>query len=157
MARITRSSILQWVQDALGIQNGADSVPQYLTNQVVPVFDIQPKITNFVTQTTSTATGDTTIFTTPTDKDFFITFATIANTANAASDSVVCSIGVTIGGATRRIMYLVKETTTAGSQNAEMCFTYPIKVDRGSIIRLTKAFTAGATTVNATIGGYTLE
>lgn len=157
MARITRSSFINWMQRALGIEAGIDAVPQYTAGQVVPVFDIQPKNCTVQRHYTKSSTGTQAIYTTPTDKDFYLTHASLASTNSALWDGSLTYISITQDGATRLILILYQLTTTAGTQSTSISFPYPIKVDRGTAINLVMSFAAGTQSVGCTIGGYVLE
>jgi len=157
MAKITRSSIMLEAQNLAGTQSAADSIPNQMANIVQPTLEINPRTTQLVRAVTATATGNTTIYTTPADKDFFLTFASISGSQNVACDNVIYYIDCVVGGTTRRIIVFDVQGSTAQSVNQVASFPYPIKLDRNSLVRVYNTFTAGASTKSAAIGGYILE
>ncbi len=157
MARVTRSSVLRWLTDVLGIQHGADEAPNYTSNQIVPVVDINPKITTIARANSSTDTNAITLYTTPTDKDFFLTYCVLSLTKTAASDNVLSYIRIQQDGANRVINVIVTQTTTAGSHQSTISFPYPIRCDRNTAIEMLGSMGAGAMTKYGTIGGFILE
>jgi len=157
MARITRSSILLWLQDLLGIQGGVDSVPQYLASQVVPVVDIQPKITTILKSSSATLTGETTVYTTPPNKKFFLTYVDVHYTKDSTSDGTQVYCLVTVGGLSTTLTKIRFIAGSAGTDHKSIVFSYPILIDSNTAIKVAGYFTAGTQTREMTIGGYILE
>jgi len=145
------------MQTALGLQSGSDTIPQYLTSQVVPVFEIEPKITNLMRTSSNTATGASTIYTTPADKDFYLTYYNLAFTKNAASDCTEVWLKAFIGGQNVIVCDFSVQTLTATSNSISCPLPYPIKIDRGTAISTNGSFTVGAMNKSGTVGGFILE
>jgi len=157
MAKITRSSIVNNSIDLLGIQTSVETPPTTASNIIAPVIEVGPKFSNIARFNVTTATGNQIIYTTPTDKDFYLTFAEISITKSAASDCIATYFQVVIGGANIRFLYQGMETLTKETLSRSMSLNYPIKLDRGSAITLVGAFTAGALTRASTFCGFILE
>jgi len=157
MARITRSSIIQKLQDLLGIQTGTDVVATDSSNVVQPVVDIGPNTTTIWKVTSATTTSSVTVYTTPSDKDFYLTYAFLSMTKDATSDNILTNATIVVGGVTLNILAIPSQTTTAWSDQVCVSFPYPIKLDRASIIVLAGTFSAGTMSKRLLIGGYLLE
>jgi len=157
MARITRSRVLIWMQNVLGLQSGSDKIPQYIQDNVQPVVEITPKITDVVVAGSANVTTSTVIYSTPSDKDFYLTFLEISVTKDAVNDNLWTYAGVKLGGLERAFCSLQFQTTTAGSAALIHDFGHPVKVDRGTDIRVIGSFAAGNMVKRLTVGGFILE
>jgi len=120
---------------------------------VIPITSI-PRI---VRGTSRTTTGNSTIYTTPSDKDFYLTGFYISATADVASDCVLYNFQITVDGVSQRIFSMVKTTLTAFNQTQFVALPIPIKIDRGTAITIGQSFTVGTSTVASAIYGYTEE
>lgn len=105
----------------------------------------------------SATTGATTIYTTPADKDFYLTSVQISGAADATADNVEYTIECVTDGVARSLIGLRKITTTAFTGQSSIAYLYPLKIDRNSIISVNTAFTVGAASKRGAITGYTLE
>ena len=130
--------------------------------EVAPI--IQPTIelrrySNIVRSGSSTASSSTaSIFTTPSDKDFYLTGATFSLQKDATSDNTSAFLRVTIDGSTtRNIIQMDTLTTTAVSKDMAVSFPFPIKLDRSTNVIIGATYTVGSLVRNATIFGYTVE
>ena len=159
MAIINRSSIISNQVDTLGLQPGSDKIPVELDNKIIPVFEIAPKVTTILKTITSTATGSTTsVYITPTSKDFYLTYIGLSITKDAANDlTTVPSIDVYVNGLRTKVICLNCQPLTAESHTFFVALPYPIKLDRGSQIYSVMTWAAGTATRTAVIGGYILE
>lgn len=157
MARVNRSSVLLWIQETLGIQSGVNSIPVELANNIQPIFDIQPKVSTVLKSGARSSTGSSTIYTTPADKDFFLTFVTLTLTKDATCDNTLTSVSVVNGGATTNLAIITSQTLTAYTNQIVVNLSYPLKVDRNTAIQLSATFTAGTLSTRTTLGGFIVE
>lgn len=157
MATVTRTSILNKMQDLAGLQTAAEAIPNQLSNTIAPVLDIAPKFTTIVKASSLATSAPATIYTTPTNKDFYLTFLSLSVSKDAACDGVDYYITIYIDGAAIRFPRMAMQTLTASSMTREISFAYPIKVDRGTAIQISGAFTVGTQQRNAEICGFILE
>jgi len=157
MVRINRSSVLLNTQDILLLQSGNQAPPIEANNSIQPVVEVGPTFSNIVKRSVNTNTGTSTIYTTPADKDFYMTGFSHSVTKNATSDNTLCLLNVIIGGATLAISALQFQTLTAASDHIEMTFPYPLKIDRNSIIAHNGTFGAGAMSKICVIYGFLVE
>jgi len=157
MAIVKRSSVIENYQKLTGLNIATDGMPQTLGSSINPSIEIGPKFTFIVRSISGTSTGAITAYTTPTDKDFYLTFLHESFTKDATCDMVDFRTNITTEGVSRNISSIPSQTTTAESRSQNTTFSYPIKLDRGSTIQTLGAFTAGTCTKKLNIGGFILE
>lgn len=147
--------------DNLRLNPVVDNIPNVVTPSIQPVFETDRKFCDVVRTNSITATsGSSTLFTTPSDKDFYITGAAISMAKDATCDLATSNVNITIivGGTSRQIVQLSALTTTAQTQNMFVNFNPPIKVDRNTAIsRGSFSFTAGSGMCQSAIWGYTQD
>jgi len=157
MAKVTRSSVLLKLQDLSGMQTGGESLPVQLHSVISPVLNINPSFTTIIRAGNSSATGSTTLYTTPRDKDFYLTYVDFSYSKDVVNDGTGAAINIVSEGATKILAVLGTQTLTAGSYYKNVAFPFPIKVDRNTAITMTGTFTAGSGSKFGTIGGFILE
>lgn len=157
MAKNYNPSIVQDTQKIFNLKAG-DMLGSDLGSMIVPIVNVQRTI-NIVRNSNNT-TSPTTIYTTPTDKEFYLTTVHLSSNQNVTSDNVISWIQVTDDetGVLRRVVQLTRETLTV--QSSDVFCQFPlrgIRLKKGSTIDLYHAGTAGTTRVAGTITGYTVE
>ena len=146
------------VEDSRRIFN--TMIDDHLTDQISPV--IQPTIeikpfANIVRNTSRGSTGTSTIFLTPTDKDFYLTSVGMSGQFDVVADNTAIEIRAAINGVTRTLIDIRKLTLTPVTVQQFVSYNMPIKIDKGSTIILTSTFTVGAGSFSGFITGYTVE
>jgi len=131
-----------------------DILPKKLATSIVPVIDINPKhswFTNVQNSGFSTAANTTTtIYTTPTTSDFFLTGFTLALSADATSTLTAAAIKYYNENNKEIVLaYLSKPSVIADSQTLSLSFP-PLKIARGTNISLQLY---GGVTANHACGG----
>ncbi len=146
------------LRDVAKIQLGMDTIPNVMSNQVVPVVDINPKHSKLadilVALVRSTTSSAVTIFAARPNQDVFITGIQLSCTQDVACDNTSTFISVTQNGAPLVICRLLRQTLTAQSSSIVVSFAKPIKIDRNTAILATGAFTVGAYSHSINITGY---
>jgi len=94
-------------------------------------------------------------FTTPSDRDFYLTNAQISIAKVAADSGALASLTVVIDGVTISILRINGVTLTADAQNVLQSWNFPIKLDRGTNITL--SLSGAYTTANALLQGFIEE
>lgn len=135
---------------------------EYLSSDVLP--NIQPtidikRICNIVRQADQSTTGAFTIFTTPTDKDFYLVGWSMSFSKGSATDATnSLDLTVVIDGVTQAVETLgIFTLNTHAEALSGNCAGFPIKLDRGTNIQMTGTFTAGTLARSARIIGFTVE
>jgi hypothetical protein len=157
MAQIHNSDLSKELIKGGRLQVSRDIVPNQLAEKVVPVMEVNPRLlktSQIVRGNTATNATSATIYTTPTDRDFYLTGASIAVIKDVTSTSTESSIKVTIDGSTQRLLSISGITLTAQSSANSINFQNPIKIDRNTTIIVTN--TANTANINAwgNIVGY---
>lgn len=159
MGNIRRGTIANDFLNSLKLDvAGGDKAPNETSDKIVLTYDYaNAKYTNIVKFDSSTTTADLTIYTTPSDRDFYLTYAQISIAKNATDDGTNTSMTIVVGGATVTLISIRGLTTTAQDQSAGLSFPIPIKLDRGSAIKVIHSTTAGAMAKSGHIGGILMD
>lgn len=160
MATINNSETIKRILNDASIQTAVDDVPNELGKTVVPVLISNPaKEENLVwaNNISSSSIAGMVIYTTPNNKDFYLTYLNLSNQSDATADNTEIIVRANMGGVLRDLINMSKLTTTAFTDNIISNFTIPIKIDRGSNIVLRNVFTAGTSTSAVCLAGYTME
>lgn len=97
------------------------------------------------------------IYTTPTDKDFYLTAATLSLIKDATSPSTYSILSCYVNGASYNIFSLPCLASTAQTLSISNSFPFPIKVDRGTAITIFNQSATANHTSAANITGYISE
>lgn len=159
MANITNSAPIEAIREKLGIQAARDALPTVSTNYIQPVISADPAFCDvFKSQsTTSSGAGSATIYSTPTDKDFYLTFLRLgyAKSANCDVANGTLSLNVVINGETISLMAFPIVNLTLQEQHMALYFDPPLKIDRNSTILQTgHTFTVGTFGRRSAVAGY---
>jgi hypothetical protein len=146
--------------DAVRILNskGGESV----SNELAPLTPVIPilRYANIARSAVNLNSASATIYTTPSDKDFYLTAAAIARTSSNAATGVQSTITATIEGVSRVLLDLPRLTSQQEQPASSLSQTWaycPIKIDRNTIIAVTNNDGTGTIRTHATIQGYTVE
>ena len=160
MESITSDETIREVSKILGHQ--VENKPELDTSKIVLTSEINPKLLKFcnvVVRATSTTSSTSTIYTTPTDKEFYLTGISLSYSATVLNDQTRIYIQTQTlpSNLMAPIIDINVVTTVAQSNNFSRDFTIPLKIAPGTIIGLVKSFTAGAGSYTANIVGYTID
>ena len=157
MATITNSEVIQEIRDSAKIQAGMESIPNQLENKVIPVMEVNPKLLrriNIVKTATANAATSATIYTTPTDQDFYLVSLTLSMIKDSSATSVESSITAIIDGATIKVASIVGITLTAQNDSISLTFPFPMKIDKNTSIYVTNSTNTAVIKSLACIHGY---
>ena len=160
MATIRNFSIFRNIQRIFGFKS-SDRISSQVGNIVVPVVLIKD-VVNVSRGVTITATGTATVFSVPSDRDFYLTSVGVGQIKDATHDGATGGIQINgfVAGVVRPLISLPTLITTAQDNNAVKHFDPPILIDRGTNIvtgGTGTAFTVGTQSTTASISGYTSE
>lgn len=148
-------------EDAARIFNSKQG--DFLTDEVqgpVATIEISPKA-RVLAVASNTSTGSGTIFTSPIDKDTYITGVIFSFVKDAACDTSlgVAAVQTTIDGLSgRHLASLAMASLTAERDTVYVQFLPAVKIDRNAVVQFaSKTFTAGTMLRVATIFGYNVE
>lgn len=161
MANINNSELSKELIDGAKIQTSFDKIPTQLADKVVPVMEVNPKLlhTNDIVRggTSNTSSSTASVYTTPTDKDFYLTSIAYYIIKNAACDNTANTVVVSVEGSGDQILLSVPSITlTAMDYGTSVTYTQPIKLTRGTTVRMSSSFGAGVLIRGLNITGYTV-
>lgn len=160
MVEVQKSEVIEYLIKGLRLSPGLDSVPKELAKQITPVFNVEPvKYNNIIRYAQIVATGNTTVYTTPTDKDFYLNYLNLTSEWDAAATPTEISIKCTPYGSAAVVIisFAVNSLNPSTDRDSVTALMNPIKLEPGSNVLLTATFGAGNLVANASIGGYTEE
>lgn len=128
---------------------------------VFPIGAFNNKFCDILATLTKTTTANGTIYTTPTDRDFYLSSVQISVIKDATCDDgsgTGVSIAVTINGVTTSVISIGSLALTAQNGAVSLNFIAPLKIDRGTTILLSGgSFTVGSKVRTGTISGFTYQ
>ena len=131
-----------------------ESADTELYDYIIPVMELG-HVCDVVTGVGSGASGNLPIYTTPTNKDFYLTSFSITGMSDVLADNTYIALTCVINGLTQYLFYKAKISLTANDFNQTQSFAIPIKIDRWTVIQAVNIFTVGSSFVSACIQGYT--
>ena len=155
MVDLNRSSISNNLNQELSIQALASI--KKVNESIQPTYSANPKYTEIIKSGAISTTAVAVAYTTPRDKDFYLTFISIHIVKDATCDTSTINFQVNIGGATTTFHKLPITALTAEQKSEIVLLPYPIKCDRNTNIQVQGTFTAGTMTKTIMIGGFILE
>jgi len=157
MATVNSSSAILELREAAKLQPGAESVPNQLGKEIIPVININPKhcrVVDLVRSNFANNATSATIYTTPTDADFFLVASILSLVKDVTATSIASAINVTIDGASRSVNYIRGITLQAQDQHVSISYPFPIKVDRNTNITVTNSAANANISATGIILGY---
>ena len=144
------------VEDANRIFNfKADTIPANVVDVILPTVAIS-RYANIVVNAIDAVTGSLTVFTTPSDKDFYLTSIHMSEGGTSTNDGTVVFVSAVIGGATRRlIQHCILQI--GHFNNSTITYNTPVKIDRNTSIIIVSSFTTGSGNKACSLTGYTVE
>lgn len=160
MATINNSDTIRRILDDAGIQTSIDDVPKELASKVVPVLISNPISETVIKSGSSSTTGGFTIYTTPSNKDFYLTsiqFHVIKDVVCNMATGSVTVLGVKEGRTAEALSRLGVITLTAQDDVVAVAFPNPIKLDRDSTISSTVSYAAGVMVRTVVLSGLLVD
>jgi len=128
----------------------------FVSDIIMPVVEIK-RICNILKFNSAVNATTATIYTTPSDKDFYLVAAQLSVIKDATSTSGGTSIFVIIEGVSVRLLSIATLTLTAQYSNIANNFPVPIKIDRNTIITVVNSTNNANISGYGSIQGYTVE
>jgi len=123
---------------------------------IQPVREIEPRI-NIARSASAINSTAGTIYATPSDKDFYLTSASLSVIKDVTSTSLRSDVQVVIDGVTQSVLRISGITLTVQADSISQSYPISIKVDRGTNITVTNTTNVGNVTASGCIQGYTQE
>jgi hypothetical protein len=157
---IQSTDLKKAIIEATKINPSAATIPSKLSDVVVPVIDVSPahnRIIDFVSTGAATNNTGATLFTTATDKDFYLTNVSISMIKDVTATSTGSYVSVIMGGSTKTIARIVGITLTVQQGNMVVNFPVPIKLDRGTLVTVNNTTNVANVSALATVYGYYVD
>lgn len=161
MVTIYNSDLTKELVDGAKIQVSREYPPSQIAEKVVPVMEVNPKMLrrcNVCLQNVANNSTSATIYTTPQDKDFFLVGCSITFIKDATSTSTYSAIEMTVEGqAQGNVFNIAQLTLTPQSGSESWTFPAPIKIARGTTIKIVNSTNVANIRSYGQIYGYTVE
>lgn len=161
MAQIHNSDLIKGLSKNAGIQTSFENPPNQLAEKVVPTMESNPEMlrrSNIVRWALSNnSSSGATIYTTPTDRDFYLVGCQLHVIKDVTATSLRSYIQVKIDGADQQILVVSGLTLTVQDQSVAISFPFPVKVDRGVAIKVFNSTAVGNVTSDGAIIGYVVD
>lgn len=135
--------------------------PNQVDNRVViPIVDVTPyfhKKADIVRNGTLSAATSATIYTTPAERDFYLTSFAFSYKKDATSPAVLMGLSIVNVDGVRVGWNISDNSVTATRDKMQMNFSIPIKVARNSTITLTSSSATAVIVMDGTITGFVDE
>jgi len=148
-------SISERAQRILITKNG-DHMSDDLMPNMVAVVPILP-VARIVRGSGMTNSTTSSLYTTPTDKDFYLTNAVLSVSKDTTAAAVAIDLRVLVDGATLTPVRISGITLTALQATVPVSFNPPLKVDRNTSISINASSATANIRVDGAIVGYTEE
>lgn len=156
MGKHNNPSIVQAIQRILNPKLG-QQIASEVADILQPVI-IVGNVVNVLPRVAVTTSGSATIFTTPVDKDFYLTGWNMTQTQDVVSDSTSLDLRCILHGESARVIDEIEfQTLTAQSVQSHEELHTPILIDRATAITINNDFTVGTARKTANIRGFTVE
>lgn len=163
MATIYNSDLSKELREGAKLQV-TDRMPTELAEKVVPVMEVNPKLLrkcNVVKQNTnSTINSSVTVYSTPSNQDFYLCGFTISFINDATSQATLGNIQCTPFemNTVTKLGSMGNITGVAAAQTISQDFSRPILLKRSTSITATiEGVAVGTSKTQVTIYGYTIE
>jgi hypothetical protein len=136
-----------------------DNVSSDIEDYIQPVIEVNPRLNKvgFAFVGTSTNATSSTIFTTSSSNDTYITAMILSVIKDVTSQSSVTNISVTINGASVIICSIPSITLTVQNQSVSIQLTNPIKIDKGTNVQVINGNGTANITAKACVYGFVDE
>lgn len=137
-----------------------EGIPTKFKKSIHPVLVINPlpnQICNIALASNATNSTSTTIYTTPKDTDFYLTFIQLSVIKDATSTSTAEYLTAIVNGSTISLLHMVSLTLTAQSGMVSGILNPPLKIDRNTAIAITNSTNVANVTTRGSIVGFTYD
>ena len=157
--KIQNSDTIKEIRDTarLSISEG---FPTALNDKVIPVIDVNPKharVCDIVKTAVAQNATSATVYTTPTDQDFYLVGWNLNLIKDATSTSTASGIKFTVNGAQAAHSRIASLSLTAQTANIVVVLDKPIKLDRNTTVTIENGTNVANITLYGTIFGYTVN
>ena len=153
MARIQNTDVVKRITDKCKIDASVEGEANNVNLSVQPIISAEPH-SIVLGGSTRTSSGATTLTTTSTQKDTYITSFTLALSADSGDTNALTYLRVIIGGKNWEIGYLRQAGSNPTTANYTLSLPFPLKIDKGSTILHSHTTTAGNSASTSCVIGF---
>lgn len=142
------------------LQPIAGEIIKDLNTNIQPVLNVNPiRVVNIVKRAAGATTSTATVYTTPMDRDFYLTSAFLSITKDAACANEFMHLDIIPKDqeVAEEILEINCQNTTEYTATAANTFSIPIILKRGSAITVVGGYAAGTARKTGIITGYTID
>lgn len=158
MANVNSSETLAQLREAAQLMQGKDATPSMLSNQVVPVIEVNPKLLRYAEifkDNTAVNSASQTVYTTPNDgRDFYLTGFCVSLIKDATATSTKTYVTAYVNGELIVLGAIVGLTLTAQTGQLVVEFSRPVKIDRNKTIAVNNSTAVGNVSASIQIRGF---
>lgn len=157
MAKIYNNEVGKRLAKNAGIQVSVDKVPIELAEKIVPTMETNIELLRKCTRREyglANNSASATVYTTPTDRDFYLCGAQLSYIKDATATSAYSRLNVSVDGAILSIIHIPQFTLTAGNGSVAININPPLKVDRGTAISVVNSTNVANVQTAGNIWGY---
>jgi len=161
MATIHNTDLTKELKEGAKLQQLRDVIPSQLADKVVPVMEVNPKmfrIVNYNVAGAGTNSTSTSLGTTPTDRDTFITGATLSFFKDITATTTFIRLNATMENGLGIVLCSFGCVTLNIDGDAmTISFPNPVKLKRGSAITISASTNVGNFNAFGSVMGYQVE
>lgn len=158
MSKISNSDTIRELIKGANLQTGFDNIPNDLARSIVPTLEINPeqyRKSTIVRKGTASNATSATAYTTPTDRDFYLCGCSLSVCKDVTSTSTNSDIEVYPFGETAvNILTVAGLTLTADAGTSNLVLPFPLKLARGSTIKVLNTTNVANVRAIGSIVGY---
>jgi len=146
------------IKNNLYLDGYSDHAPSEISNFIQPIVDVTPnnnRIVNIYKELDVTNTSGT-IYTTPTDKDFYLTSCSLSFIKNAGNLSAKVYIAY-ISASPIYLNIISTLSGTADRANNTITFNTPLLLPRGAALSLASDDATASINISGLVFGYTVD
>ena len=140
MSKVKNNDTIRELVKGANLQTGFDEVPSDLARSIVPTLEINAEMfrkSTIVRKGTASNATSATAYTTPADRDFYLTGCSLSVTKDATSTSTNSDIEIVpFGDIAVNILTISGLTLTAQSDTTNIILPFPLKLARSSTIKV---------------------
>lgn len=159
-AKIYNSNLTKEIIDGAKLQVQDGNIPSEIGNTVLPTMEVNPnllRICNVVKMNSLNNALTETIYTTPSDKDFYICSASLTMNKDVTATTTNVNLTCTINGQSATLLRIATLATTADTNSISINPRFPIKIDRNTTISLTSATNVANVRAGASVIGFLID
>lgn len=148
------------IKQLLNLEMYQDKVPAEILEKIQLVIDVNPfqnETCDVIATATAINSTSATLYTTPTDRDFYLCSASISMIKDVSSTSTSSSLNATARGTAITLLAIPGITLTPQTSSNSIAFSPPILLDRGTIVNVGNSTNVANIITKSVITGFTQD